>query len=106
MRVRVSDQALLHDLIQYLRQLGCIAEQAGANTLDVFLPSILNEHQARIALGGYLADWRQANSGAETQINDHASAKPTELTSVGTAQSAYASQAEWSAVRTRSSAWV
>lgn len=68
MRVRVSDQALLHDLIQYLRQLGCIAEQAGANTLDVFMPSIPNEDEARIALGRYLADWRQTNPGAETQI--------------------------------------
>ena len=40
MRVRVSDRARLQSLIRYLREAGCIAEQASEDTLDVFMPAV------------------------------------------------------------------
>ena len=68
MRVRVSDKSRLQDLIRYLREGGCIAEQAGADTLDVFMPSIPNQEQARIELGVFLTAWRIRNPDVETRL--------------------------------------
>ena len=68
MRVRVSDRARLQDLIRYLREGGCIAEQADANTLDVFMPSVPDRRQARMELGIYLTAWRVRNPGVETKL--------------------------------------
>jgi hypothetical protein len=67
-QVRVSDQRRLHDLIRYLREAGCVAEQAGANTLDVFMPSVPDLRRARLQLGTYLTAWRIRNPGVETQL--------------------------------------
>jgi hypothetical protein len=67
-RVRVSDRSRLQDLIRYLREGGCIAEQAGADTLDVFMPSVQNQQQARMELGVYLTAWRIRNPGVETKV--------------------------------------
>ncbi len=68
MRVRVSDQGRLNDLIGYLREGGCIAQQAGADTLDVFVPSASKEQQARMELAIYLTAYRLRNPGVETRI--------------------------------------
>ena len=68
MRVRVSDQSRLQDLIRYLREGGCIAEQARADTLDVFMPSVPNQQLARMELGVYLTAWRIRNPGVEPRI--------------------------------------
>jgi hypothetical protein len=67
-QVRVSDQRRLHDLIRYLREAGCVAEQAGANMLDVFMPSVPDLRRARLQLGTYLTAWRIRNPGVETQL--------------------------------------
>jgi len=50
-RIKVSDPGRLHELIRYLREAGCVAEQARADTLDVFMPSVPNEREARMELG-------------------------------------------------------
>jgi hypothetical protein len=68
MRVRVSDKSRLQDLIRYLREGGCIAEQAGADTLDVFMPSVPNQKQARMQLAIYLTAWRIRNPGLDAQL--------------------------------------
>lgn len=68
MRVRVNDKARLRDLIRYLRDGGCIAEQAGPKTLDVFVPSASNEREARMELGIYLTAWRIRNPGVEAEL--------------------------------------
>lgn len=68
MRVKVSDPGRLHDLIRYLREGGCIAEQARADTLDVFMPSVPNERDARMELAIYLTAWGVRNPGMETEI--------------------------------------
>ncbi len=68
MRVRVSNQSRLQDLIRYLREGGCIAEQAGADILDVFMPSVPNQQQARLQLDIYLTAWRIRNPGLDAQL--------------------------------------
>jgi hypothetical protein len=68
MRVRVSDESRLQSLIRYLREAGCIAEQASADTLDVFMPSVPKQRDARMELGVYLTAWRIRNPGVETEL--------------------------------------
>ena len=68
MRVRVSDWARLQSLIRYLREAGCIAEQASEDTLDVFMPALPAQREARMELGIYLTAWRVRNPGVETKL--------------------------------------
>ena len=71
MRVRVGDRAHLRDLIAFLRECGCVAEQAGATELDVFVPAAPNDRAARTEVDVYLAAWRVKSGGsAELLSND------------------------------------
>jgi len=68
MRIRVSDPARLQSLIRYLREVGCIAEQASEHTLDVFMPGVPTQREARMELGVYLMAWRVRNPGVEAKL--------------------------------------
>ncbi len=68
MRVQVNDKRLLRDLLRYLRECGCVAEQASENELDVFLPDTPNERAARMELSAYLTAWRVRNPGGEAEM--------------------------------------
>lgn len=70
MRVQVSDATRLRDLIRYLRECGCVAEQASATEADVFLPSVHSERGATMELGIYLTAWRVRNEGVTAEILD------------------------------------
>ena len=73
-RVRVSDRARLQSLIRYLREAGCIAEQASEDTLDVFMPALPTQREARMELR-YLPD---GLAGTESRRRDQApAASPT-----------------------------
>jgi hypothetical protein len=58
MRVKVSDQKYLRDLLLFLRECGCVAEQASRDEADVFSPKASNERTARDEIGIYIAGWR------------------------------------------------
>ena len=58
----------LQSLIRYLREAGCIAEQASEDTLDVFMPAVPTQREARMELGIYLTAWRVRNPGVETKL--------------------------------------
>jgi hypothetical protein len=68
MRVQVSNARLLRDLLQYLRECGCVAEQASTTEADVFLPELESEPAARLELGIYLAAWRVRHEGVAAVI--------------------------------------
>jgi hypothetical protein len=68
MRVRVSNRALLRDLIRHLRECGCVAEQANASELDVYAPQTPNAEAARMEVDVYIAAWRARHEGAEAEI--------------------------------------
>ena len=64
MRVRVNDRKYLRDLILFLRECGCVAEQASADEADAFVPAARTEKAARTEVGVYLAAWRIQHVGA------------------------------------------
>ena len=70
MRVRVSEPRYLRDLILFLRECGCVAEQASADEADVYLPAVQTERGARMELGVYLTAWRVRNEPAYAEILD------------------------------------
>jgi hypothetical protein len=69
-RVKVNDQRRLRELLLYLRECGCVAEQARANEADVYLPSVPHERGARMELGAYLTSWSIRNAGVSAEIVD------------------------------------
>jgi hypothetical protein len=69
-RVKVSDQGRLRELLLYLRECGCVAEQASANEADVYLPHVPHEDGARMELGIYLTSWSIRNKGVSAEIVD------------------------------------
>lgn len=68
MRVKVSDPALLRDLISFLRECGCVAEQASSDELEAFLPAASNPRAARTEFDVYLEAWRIQHEGASAVI--------------------------------------
>jgi hypothetical protein len=68
MRVRIGDPALLRDLLDFLRRAECVAEQASADTLDVFVPHAPSAGQARRELDLYLATWRARHPDVEADV--------------------------------------
>ena len=70
MRIQVSDATRLRDLILYLRECGCVAEQASATEADVYLPSVPHERNARMELGVYVAAWQVRNEGVHAEVLD------------------------------------
>jgi hypothetical protein len=69
-RVQVSEPALLNDLLAYLRDCGCVAEQAGASEAEVSLPGALGEGEARMEVGVYLTAWTIRHEGVSADIID------------------------------------
>jgi len=63
MRVKVNDRRHLRDLILFLRECGCVAEQASAEEADVYVPAAPNARAARTELDVYIAAWRVKASG-------------------------------------------
>jgi hypothetical protein len=68
MRVRVSDAHFLCDLLRFLRDCGCIAEQASANEADVFVPDARSEWSARMEVATYLSGWGTRHPEASAAI--------------------------------------
>ncbi len=76
MRVRVSDARLLHELIRYLRDCGCIAEQASATEAEVFVANAASETAARMEVGAYVHAWRMRDPDASAWIVQGAGTAP------------------------------
>jgi hypothetical protein len=68
MRVKVSDRKYLRDLLLFLRECGCVAEQASQDEADVYAPAARNGHAAREEVGIYIAAWR-IKSGGNAEIH-------------------------------------
>jgi hypothetical protein len=70
MRVRLTDQALLPDLLAYLRSTECVAEQAGPDELNVLVPRAPSDEQARREVDIYLRAWQAMHPGTGGEILD------------------------------------
>jgi hypothetical protein len=64
MRIRLSDPALVDDLLEFLRKRQCVAEQTSEDTLDVELPEVPRRDAAVLELDLYLRVWEATHPGA------------------------------------------
>ena len=67
-RVRVSNPALVQDLVEFLGRARCRTAGVHGAVLDVELPGVSDSTVARRDLGLYLAAWRGLHPPAETKI--------------------------------------
>ena len=63
MRIRLSDPGLVDDLLAFLREKQCVAEQVRADTLDVRLPEAKHPDAASLELDLYLRVWEAIHPG-------------------------------------------
>ncbi|MGH3052600.1 MAG: hypothetical protein ACRDM8_06525 [Gaiellaceae bacterium] len=68
MHVYIGDSALLPNLQDFLRRAQCVAEQRRAHELEVHLPDVRSEQQARRELDIYLPTWQAMNPGTDANI--------------------------------------
>lgn len=70
MQVRVSDPAVLPDLVEFLGRALCVAAHRRGCTLDVELPHATSPERARRELELYLAAWRGLHPGVAAELVD------------------------------------
>ena len=70
MRVRVSDPALLRDLIAYLRAAECVAEQASRDVVEAYVPKARDARQARRQLDVLLSSWSAMHEGVSAEVRE------------------------------------
>jgi hypothetical protein len=57
MRIRISEPALIGDLLEYFQRNDCVAVQTGSDIVAVSLVDELPYEAARYAIGFRLSDW-------------------------------------------------
>jgi hypothetical protein len=70
MRIRVSDPALLEDLLDYLRGNGCEGIQLSENMVAVAFSDGLPYEAARLELDVELSDWLRGHADARAVVFD------------------------------------
>jgi hypothetical protein len=70
MRIRLSNPALIGDLVDYLRQNDCEAMPLGRNLVAVSLSHALPYDAALLELDLHLGDWALEHAGAGAVILD------------------------------------
>ena len=68
MRVRLSDPALLPELVAYLRAIECVVEQVGPDELTVMIPRAPSDEQAARELDIYLRAWQAMHPEVHADI--------------------------------------
>ena len=71
MRIRLSDPSLVDDLLAFLREKKCVAEQTSADTLDISLPEAGRADAARLELDLYLRVWEATHPGVHVSRHAH-----------------------------------
>jgi hypothetical protein len=70
MRIRVSQPALVPDLVEFLGRAFCTTESVRGSVVDVVLPSVADHARARRDLDLYIAAWRGLHPPVEAIILD------------------------------------
>lgn len=70
MRVKVSDPRYLRDLVLFLRECGCVVEQAGVDEAEVHAPAAPSDGAARTEVGVYIAAWRVKSTPAHAELRE------------------------------------
>ena len=68
MRVRISDPALLEELLGFLQRSHCLADLQPDGSIEVFLPHDLPPAVARAELDSYLRLWARSQPGAHADV--------------------------------------
>lgn len=69
-RIRVSQPALVPDLVEFLDRALCTTESVRGSVVEVAIPSIGDAERARRDLDLYLAAWRGLHPPVEATIID------------------------------------
>ena len=70
MRIRVSQPALVPDLVEFLGRALCTTESVRGSVVDVELPSVTDGARARRELDLYIAAWRGLHPPVDATIID------------------------------------
>lgn len=70
MRVRVSQPALVPDLVEFLHRASCETASVRGSVVEVTLPAVGDGSRARRDLGLYLAAWGGLHPPVEVAILD------------------------------------
>jgi hypothetical protein len=70
-RIRVSDRRFLRDLLDLFRRAECVAEQASADSIEVYVPRAPTAAQARREVEAYLATWQARHPEAGAELLDY-----------------------------------
>jgi hypothetical protein len=63
MRIKLSDPTHVEELVDFLRQMGYVAQQEGEETVKAFLPFVPQESHARIDIALLLRSWQARGHG-------------------------------------------
>ena len=63
MRIRLSDPTLVDELVDFLRQMGYVAQPEGERTVKAFLPFVPKESYARVDIALLLRSWQARGDG-------------------------------------------
>jgi hypothetical protein len=67
LRVKLSDPALVDDLVDFLRRSGCVAQPAEKAIVAVSIPKSLREDAAELELDLYLRVWEATHPEAQAR---------------------------------------
>jgi hypothetical protein len=70
-RIRVSQPALVPDLVEFLGRAFCTTESVHGSVLEVALPSAVDGARARRELDLYVAAWRGLHPSVDATILDN-----------------------------------
>jgi hypothetical protein len=68
MRITLSDSTLLDDLVRFLAERGCVAQQADDGSLDVFCLSSTHHDAVELELDLYLQRWNARHPDAPAAL--------------------------------------
>jgi len=68
MRIRVHDAADLPDLVSFLEERDCVAEQVAPNTIEVSRLSSVRHNHVRMELDLHLRAWQAAHPDAKAEF--------------------------------------
>ena len=71
MRIRVSQPALVPDLVEFLGRAFCTTESVRGSVLEVVVPSAADGARARRELDLYVAAWRGLHPSVDATILDN-----------------------------------
>jgi hypothetical protein len=72
-RLRLSNQDLVDDLLDFLSRRECVGERIeGSRLLEVALPHTLHERQAQMELDLLLRVWQVLHPGVRIEVVPHA----------------------------------